>query len=191
MFYKREIKEALLKQRGIALWFTGLPSSGKTTLALSVAEGLTDRGYFCQVLDGNMLRDGINSDLGFGMEDRFENIRRAAEICKILINNGIITLCSFISPTTKIRDKAKEIIGQNDFIEIYISTPLEVCEARDSHGLYKKARKGEIRDLTGISSLYEKPENPALTIDTSQGNISTDSQRIIDFILPLISEVAF
>jgi len=190
MFYNRDIKETILKQKGIAIWFTGLPSSGKTTLALSVAELLTTRGYFCQVLDGNMLRDGINSDLEFSMEDRFENIRRAAEVCKILINNGIITLCSFISPTTKIRDKAKEIVGQNDFIEIYVSTPIKVCEARDSHGLYKKARKGEFRDLTGVSSLFEKPKNPAMIIDTSQSNIYIDSQRIIDFILPFISKRA-
>ena len=151
-----------------------------------MAEKLTKNGYFCQILDGNMLRNGINRDLGFSMNDRAENIRRAAEISKILISNGIITLCSFISPTNKIRNIAKEIIGQNDFIEIYVSTPVEACEARDSNGLYKQARIGEIPDLTGVSSLYEKPEHPDLEIDTSNSSIESDSQRIIDFILPLV-----
>lgn len=187
MIYERELKESILHQHSMVLWFTGLPSSGKTSLSCAVAKLLTNRGFFCQVLDGNILRDGINSDLGFSMDDRFENIRRAAEICKILINNGIITLCSFISPTKKIRTKAKEIIGEENFIEIYVSTPIEVCEARDSQGLYRKAREGIIPDLTGISSLYEKPENPTLAIDTSQGKIESDSQKVIEFILPLIT----
>jgi adenylylsulfate kinase len=187
MFYQRELKETILRQHGMAIWFTGLPSSGKTSLACAAADSLTIKGYFCQILDGNMLRDGINSDLGFSIEDRSENIRRAAEICKVLINNGIITLCSFISPTKKIREIAKEIIGQKDYIEIYLSTPIEICEARDSHGLYKKARLGLIQDLTGISSLYEKPDNPDIIFDTSQSNIESDSQKILDFILPLIS----
>ncbi len=185
-FFNRSQKEKLLRQRGIVIWLTGLPGSGKTTLAFAVAEKLTKNGKFCQILDGNMLRNGINRDLGFSMNDRAENIRRAAEISKILISNGIITLCSFISPTNKIRNIAKEIIGQNDFIEIYVSTPVEACEARDSNGLYKKARIGEIPDLTGVSSLYEKPEHPDLEIDTSNSSIESDSQRIIDFILPLV-----
>jgi len=185
-FFNRSEKEKLLRQRGIVIWLIGLPGSGKTTLAFAVAEKLTESGYFCQILDGNMLRGGINRDLGFSMNDRAENIRRAAEISKILISNGIITLCSFISPTSKIRNIAKEIIGPNDFIEIYVSTPVEVCEARDSNGLYKKARIGEIPDLTGVSSLYEKPEHPDLEIDTSNSSIESDSQRIIDFILPLV-----
>ncbi len=185
-FFNRSQKENVLLQRGIAIWLTGLPGSGKTTLAFSVAEKLTENGYFCQILDGNMLRNGINSDLGFSMDDRAENIRRAAEICKILINNGIITLCSFVSPTNKIRNIAKEIIGPNDFIEIHISTPIEVCETRDSNGLYKKARMGEILDFTGISSVYEKPEHSDLVIDTSNSGVESDSRRIIDFILPLV-----
>ncbi len=185
-FFSRSEKEKLLRQRAIVIWLTGLPGSGKTTLAFTVAEKLTENGYFCQILDGNILRNGINRDLGFNMNDRAENIRRAAEISKIMIGNGIITLCSFISPTNKIRNIAKEIIGQNDFIEIYISTPVEVCEARDSNGLYKKARKGEIPDFSGVSSVYEKPEHPDMVIDTSNSSNELDSQRIIDFILPLI-----
>jgi adenylylsulfate kinase len=185
-FLKRSQKEKFLRQHGIVIWLTGLPGSGKTTLAFVVAEKLTENGYFCQILDGNMLRNGINRDLGFSLDDRAENIRRAAEISKILINNGIIALCSFISPTNKIRNIAKEIIGPNDFIEIYISTPIEVCEARDHNGLYKKARLGEIQDFSGISSVYEKPDHPDLVIDTSNSSIESDSQRIIDFILPLV-----
>jgi adenylylsulfate kinase len=188
VFYRREEKEERLGQHARVIWFTGLLSSGKTTLACSLAEELAKRGYFCQVLDGDILRSGINNDLGFSMNDRHENIRRAAEISRLLLNNGIIVLCSFISPTINIREKAREIIGSQDFTEVWLSTSLEVCEKRDTHGLYRKARMGEVKNLTGIDSVYEPPVNPDIIIDTSSGDISGDTELILEKLLPLISK---
>jgi len=165
--YDRKVKEEILRQSAKVIWFTGLSGSGKTTLASNLEKELFFRRYFCQVLDGDNIRSGINNNLGFSKEDRLENIRRIAEVSKLLLNTGMITICSFISPTEEIREMARNIIGKNDFIEIFLNPPLEVCEQRDTKGLYKKARAGEIKDFTGISSPFEAPKHPDLVIDTS------------------------
>ena len=145
------------------------------------------RRYFCQVLDGDNIRSGINNNLGFSKEDRLENIRRIAEVSKLLINTGIITICSFISPTNEIRQMAKNIIGENDFIEVFLNPPLEVCEQRDTKGLYKKARAGEIKDFTGISAPFEAPDNPDVEIDTSVTAIKDSVDLIFKAIMDRIT----
>ena len=184
---QRSDKEQQLKQKSKALWFTGLSGSGKSTIAQHLERKLYNEGFFVQVLDGDNIRAGINNNLSFSPEDRAENIRRIAEIAKLYLNTGVITLNSFISPTKAIRAKAKEIIGEEDFIEIFINTPLEVCEARDVKGLYKKARKGEIKGFTGIDAPYEVPENPALNVKTANKSIDKSVEEIFEHIFPLIT----
>lgn len=164
----REDKEALLGQKGVMLWFTGLSGSGKSTVAVALERELHRRGRLCRILDGDNIRCGINANLGFSEADRKENIRRIAEVSKLFVDTGIITIAAFISPTEDMRQMAAEIIGRNDFKEIYISTPLEECERRDVKGLYAKARLGEIKNFTGISSPFEAPVAPALSLDTSR-----------------------
>jgi adenylylsulfate kinase len=164
----REDKEALLGQKGVMLWFTGLSGSGKSTVAVALERELHRRGRLCRILDGDNIRSGINANLGFSEADRKENIRRIAEVSKLFVDTGIITIAAFISPTEEMRQMAAEIIGRNDFKEIYISTPLEECERRDVKGLYAKARLGEIKNFTGISSPFEAPVAPALSLDTSR-----------------------
>src|SRR5210317_2279136 len=165
--YDRKVKEEILRQSAKVIWFTGLSGSGKTTLASNLEKELFFRRFFCQVLDGDNIRSGINNNLGFSKEDRLENIRRIAEVSKLLINTGMITICSFISPTEEIRSMARSIIGEKDFIEVFLNPPLSVCEERDVKGLYRRARAGEIQDFTGISAPFEAPENPDVEIDTS------------------------
>ena len=177
----RETKEKILGQHGTVIWFTGLPCSGKSTLANALCNTLSEKGFFCQVLDGDEVRKGISKDLGFTMADRLENIRRVAEICKILTDNGIITLCSFVSPTEEIRNTAKNTIGKDDFLEVYISTSVEVCEERDVSGFFKKSRKGEISDFTGISSPFEVPLRPDIVIDSSRHSLAES----IEILLPV------
>lgn len=163
------------------LWLTGLSGSGKSTIAEGLEKKLFEEGFFAQVLDGDNIRSGINNNLGFSEEDRQENIRRISEVAKLYLNSGIITLCSFISPTLEIRNLAKRIIGTNDFIEIYINAPIEVCEARDVKGLYKKARNGEVKNFTGIDSPYEVPEKPDLEIRTDKIEVEEAVEKIYDF----------
>jgi len=182
--YDRKVKEEILRQSAKVIWFTGLSGSGKTTLAANLEKELFFRRFFCQVLDGDNIRTGINNNLGFTEEDRLENIRRIAEVSKLLINTGLITICSFISPTHEIRDMARNIIGENDFIEIFLNPPLEVCEQRDTKGLYKKARAGLIENFTGISAPFEAPEHADLEIDTSLMSI----KESIDLIFATIAE---
>ena len=164
----REDKETLLGQKGVMLWFTGLSGSGKSTVAVALERELHRRGRLCRILDGDNIRTGINANLGFSEADRKENIRRIAEVSKLFVDTGVITIAAFISPTEEMRQMAAEIIGRNDFKEIYISTPLEECERRDVKGLYAKARLGEIKNFTGISSPFEAPVAPALSLDTSR-----------------------
>jgi adenylylsulfate kinase len=164
----REDKETLLGQKGVMLWFTGLSGSGKSTVAVALERELHRRGRLCRILDGDNIRTGINANLGFSEADRKENIRRIAEVSKLFVDTGIITIAAFISPTEEMRQMAAEIIGRNDFKEIYISTPIEECERRDVKGLYAKARLGEIKNFTGISSPFEAPVAPALSLDTSR-----------------------
>ena len=185
--YDRKVKEEILRQSAKVIWFTGLSGSGKTTLASNLEKELFFRRFFCQVLDGDNIRSGINNNLGFSKEDRLENIRRIAEVSKLLIDTGMITICSFISPTKEIRHKARNIIGENDFIEIFLNPPLEICERRDTKGLYKKARAGEIKDFTGISSPFEAPKHPDLEIDTSVTSIKDSVELIFDTIIDRIT----
>jgi adenylylsulfate kinase len=179
-------REKLLQQRSKALWLTGLSGSGKSTIAQHLERKLFNEGFFAQVLDGDNMRNGINNNLGFSIDDRKENIRRIAEISKLYLNSGIITINSFISPTIAIRNFAKSIIEKKDFIEIYINAPLEICEQRDVKGLYKKARKGELKGFTGIGSPYEAPENPALEIKTNELSVEECVDEIFNFFMPVI-----
>ncbi len=182
----RREKEIYLKQKAKVIWFTGLSGSGKTTLASLLEKRLFELNYFCQILDGDNVRSGINKNLRFTDEDRNENIRRIAEVSKLFMNCGIILICAFISPTNEIRSMAKEIVGKDDFLEIFIDTPLAVCEKRDPKGLYKKARAGEIKNFTGISSPFEAPEAPFLKIDNTNPNIDETIKRMLKKILPEI-----
>lgn len=174
-------------QNAIVIWFTGLSGSGKSTLAIELDHILSELGFHSYVLDGDNIRSGINNNLSFSPEDRSENIRRIAEISKLFIDAGIITICSFISPYKADREKAKEIIGFDNFIEIYLNTPLIECEKRDVKGLYKKARNGEIKNFTGISAPYEKPVNPDLSLDTTFIDINSSIEKIITLIKKSIS----
>ncbi len=179
----RADKEALLCQRGMMVWFTGLSGSGKSTIAMGVERELHSRGILCRILDGDNIRAGINSNLGFSPEDRKENIRRIAEIGKLFVQTGIVTLACFVSPTNDVRRLARTIIGGEDFREVYVSTPLEECERRDVKGLYARARKGEIKEFTGISAPFEVPENPALEIDTSRLSLKESVRRVVDMVM--------
>lgn len=178
----RSDKEALLGQKGVMLWFTGLSGSGKSTVAIALERELQKRGLLCRILDGDNIRSGINKGLGFTAEDRRENIRRIAEVAKLFVDTGIITIAAFISPSNDLRRMASDIIGAEDFKEVYISTPLEVCEARDVKGLYAKARRGEIKNFTGISAPFETPEHPALSIDTSKVSLEDSVKQILAFL---------
>ena len=185
--YDRRVKEEILRQSAKVIWFTGLSGSGKTTLASNLEKELFFRRFFSQVLDGDNIRAGINNNLGFSEVDRLENIRRISEVSKLLINTGMITICSFISPTHQIREMARSIIGKDDFIEIFLNPPLEVCEKRDTKGLYKKARAGLIKDFTGISSPFEAPRHPDLEIDTSTTSIKDSVDQIFNTIIDRIT----
>ena len=182
----RKDKQALLKQQSVVIWFTGLSGSGKTTIAIALEKELNKRGVLTQVLDGDNIRAGINNNLGFSEEDRKENIRRIAEVTKLFLNCGIVTINCFVSPTNEIREQAKTIIGENDFLEIFINTPIEICEQRDVKGLYKKARAGEIKDFTGISSPFEAPINPFLDVKTANRTVEESVKEILDKVLTKI-----
>ena len=166
----RQDKESLLGQRGIMIWFTGLSGSGKSTVAMGVERELHAQGILCRILDGDNVRAGINNNLGFSAEDRIENIRRIAEIGKLFVQTGVVTLACVVSPTNDIRQMAREIVGKEDFLEVYISTPIEECERRDVKGLYARARKGEVKNFTGISAPFEAPVSPDIAIDTSRNS---------------------
>ena len=165
---------------------TGLSGAGKTTLSYALEAELHKLGYFVQTLDGDNVRTGINKNLGFSDGDRYENIRRIAEVSKLFINCGIITIASFISPTNEIREMAREIIGREDFIEFFVNAPLDVCESRDVKGLYLKARNGEIKEFTGINAPYEIPIHPSLEIRTDLLSIEESTKIMIDYLLPFI-----
>lgn len=182
----RADKEELLKQHGLMIWFTGLSGSGKSTIAIALERELQQRGLLCRILDGDNIRSGINNNLGFSAEDRVENIRRIAEVGKLFVDTGIITLAAFISPNNEIREMAAGIIGKEDFLEIYVSTPLEECERRDVKGLYAKARRGEIKNFTGISATFEAPAHPALSLDTSKLSLKESVDQLLDLILPKV-----
>ncbi len=182
----RSAKEQLLGQKGLMVWFTGLSGSGKSTLAVALERELHQRGLLCRILDGDNIRSGINNNLGFSAADREENIRRIAEVGKLFVDTGIITLAAFISPDEKMRQMAASIIGNEDFLEVYVNTPIEACEKRDVKGLYAKARKGEIKNFTGVSTPFEAPENPDISIDTSVTSLEESVQALLSIILPKI-----
>lgn len=182
----RADKEELLHQKGLMVWFTGLSGSGKSTIAIALERELHKRGLLCRILDGDNIRSGINNNLGFSAADRVENIRRIAEVGRLFVDTGIITLAAFISPNNDIRKMAASIIGEDDFMEVYVSTPIEECERRDVKGLYAKARRGEIANFTGISAPFEAPEHPALTLDTSVLTLEESVHQLLEKILPKI-----
>ncbi len=184
----RQDKEALLGQRGVMVWFTGLSGSGKSTIAIALERELHKRGLLCRILDGDNIRSGINNNLGFSEADRVENIRRIAEVSKLFIDTGIVTIAAFISPNNDIREMAANIIGREDFLEIYVSTPIEECERRDVKGLYAKARRGEIKNFTGISAPFEAPVHPDLTLDTSVLSLEESVGRLLKLVLPKIQK---
>lgn len=179
-------KERLIKQRSIALWFTGLSGSGKTSIARGVEAMLYKKGFLTQILDGDNVRTGINNNLSFTLEDRRENVRRIAEINKLYLNSGIITINCFISPTEDMRNLAKDIIGEKDFHLVYVNTSLEKCMERDIKGLYKKAKAGLIKNFTGIDNPFEEPKNPSLELKTEEYSLEESIDKVINYIEPKI-----
>ena len=186
----RELKEKRNNHKSRVIWFTGLSGSGKSTVANAAEKYLHDMGLQTYILDGDNIRMGLNRDLGFSPNDRTENIRRITEVAKLFADSGLIVLTAFISPYREDRDKAREIISNNDFIEVFVSADISVCESRDPKGLYKKARSGEIKGFTGIDAPYEEPLNPELIIETDKNNIEECAQIVIDYLLEegIISE---
>lgn len=182
----RNERETRLGQHAKVFWFTGLSGSGKSTLAIALERQLFDQGYHVVILDGDNIRTGINNNLSFSPDDRIENIRRIAEVAKLFLSNGIICIVSFISPTRDMRSMAKNIIGPKDFVEVFIDTPIEICEARDVKGLYKKARAGEITDFTGIHAPYEAPLHPEVHILTDGRAIEQSLNDLSQLIIPKI-----
>ncbi len=172
-------RAALLGQQAHTIWLTGLSASGKSTLAFALERALIDLGRACFVLDGDNVRHGLNSNLDFSAEGRTENIRRIAEVAKLMNEAGLIVITAFISPMIADRSMAKSIIGAHQFSEVYVSTPLTACEARDPKGLYAKARSGELTNFTGISALYEPPTSPSLTIDTASASLQDNVKQLL------------
>ena len=179
----RELKEKRNQHKSRVLWFTGLSGSGKSTVANAAEKILYDMGLQTYVLDGDNVRMGLNKDLGFSHKDRTENIRRITEIANLFADSGSIVLTAFISPYREDRDKAREIISTDDFIEVFVSADLSVCELRDPKGLYKKARAGEIKGFTGIDAPYEAPLNPELIVETDKNDIETCAQIVVDYLV--------
>lgn len=175
----REEHESLTGTRGVMLWFTGLSGSGKSTLAIALEHELARRGLQSRLLDGDNLRTGVNAGLGFSAEDRLENVRRTACVGRLFVDTGIITMAALVSPTNDLREMARTIIGPADFREIYVATPLAECERRDVKGLYARARRGEVKDFTGISAPFEAPERPDLVLDTAVLTIDQSIARLL------------
>jgi adenylylsulfate kinase len=183
----RNVKESLLSQHACVVWMCGLSGAGKSTLANLLDQELALRGHISHVIDGDVIRNGLNKGLGFSYEDRYENLRRVAEVAKLFTHCGVIAVVSFISPTNSIRKMAKDIIGPDDFHEVFINAPLEICERRDTKGLYKQAREGKLSDFTGIDSPFEPPENPDLVIDTGTHSIEECLQKLLAYVLPRVN----
>lgn len=175
----RARRERLNGHCSVVVWFTGLSGSGKSTLAHSVEERLHQQGYLTYVFDGDNVRHGLCSDLGFSNKDRDENIRRIGEMAKLFTDSGIITLAAFISPFRKERQFVRGLLGPGDFIEVYCQCPIDICEQRDQKGIYRRAKAGEIKDFTGISSPYEQPESPELIVDTGNQTVEANAARVI------------
>lgn len=178
----RRQREYLLQQRGVLVWLTGLPSSGKSTIGFTTEHLLVESGHLAYVLDGDNIRHGLNKNLGFSPEDRAENIRRIGEVGRLFVDAGFILLTSFVSPYKADRARVRALFDEGDFLEIFIDTPVELCEKRDPKGLYKKARKGEISNFTGVSDPYEKPENPELVISTAECSPQEAALQVVDML---------
>jgi adenylylsulfate kinase len=179
----KEERARLKKQKACILWFTGLSGSGKSTLANALEAKLYTIGIHTYLLDGDNIRHGLNRDLGFSEADRVENIRRIGEVAKLFVDSGTIVLSAFISPFIKDREQVRELVEANEFIEVFVDTPLEVCESRDPKGLYKKARLGEIKNFTGIDSPYEKPCTPEIHLINDKANINDNVDKILDYLI--------
>nr|PZN48094.1 MAG: adenylyl-sulfate kinase [Bacteroidota bacterium] len=182
----RAQREALLKQRATLIWFTGLSGSGKSTLSVQLEAVLHSKGYLTYLLDGDNIRSGLNKDLSFTDEGRVENIRRIGEVSKLFVDAGFVVLSAFISPFRADRDMVRTIVGPENHIEVFVDCPLQVCEQRDTKGLYKKARAGQIRNFTGIDSPYEPPEHPDIVIRTAEQSVDDSVKALLDFVLPRI-----
>ncbi|UOB16039.1 adenylyl-sulfate kinase [Abyssalbus ytuae] len=174
------------QQKAKVIWFTGLSGSGKSTLANELNKKLLEKSFLCVLLDSDSIRKGINRDLGYDEHDRKENIRRVSEISKLFIDTGVIVISAFISPTKDIRNLSKKIIGKNNFIEVFVNTPLNICESRDVKGLYKKAREGKLKKFTGISSPFEPPLDPQIVLNADSKNVSECIGDLLKFVLPQI-----
>src|SRR5690606_24073642 len=182
----RDQREKLLKQRSVLIWFTGLSGSGKSTLSIQLESALHDRGYKTYLLDGDNIRSGLNKDLSFTQEGRVENIRRIGEVSKLFLDAGFIVLSAFISPFRDDRRQVKQIVGAENHIDVFVDCPLEVCEHRDTKGLYKKAREGKVKNFTGIDSPYETPEHPDITIHSNEMSIQDSIDQLLKVVLPRI-----
>lgn len=176
----RSDNEALLSQRAVVVWLTGLSGAGKTTLANRLAEHLYACKRVCRVLDGDHVRSGLNYNLGFSEQDRHENIRRIAEVARLFLDTGIITIVAVISPMQAMRERARQIVGADDFLEVYVRCPLEVCEQRDVKGLYRKARAGQVAQFTGVQAPYEPPSAPELILDTHELSIDQATRYLVN-----------
>jgi len=179
-------KEDMLKQNARVIWMCGLSCAGKSTLASRLDQELFNRDFLSQVIDGDIVRNGLNKGLGFSNEERHENLRRVAEVAKLFLSCGVITIISFISPTQHSRTMARNIIGDEDFLEVYINAPFEICEKRDTKGLYKQAREGKIKNFTGIDSPFEPPEKPDMEINTHLFSVEESTRQLLAFVMPRI-----
>lgn len=182
----RDQRDQLMHQKSKLIWFTGLSGSGKSTLAVQLEAALYQQGFKTYLLDGDNVRAGLNKDLTFGAEARVENIRRIGEVSKLMIDAGLVVIASFISPFHQDRQKVKDLVGESNYVEVFVDCPVEVCEARDVKGLYKKARAGEIKEFTGISSPYEAPQNPDLIIKSAEQPIQESINLLLEIVLPII-----
>jgi len=180
-------RSKLKKHQSVLLWFTGLSGSGKSTIANRVEQVLHEKGIHTYALDGDNVRKGLNNDLSFSPEDRTENIRRIAETANLMIDAGLVVLAAFVSPYRKDRENIRNIVGSENMIEIYINTSVEECERRDVKGLYKKARTGEIKNMTGISAPYEAPSHPEIEVKTEELNVDEATEQIINFLYPKLN----
>ncbi|GAX62121.1 adenylylsulfate kinase [Candidatus Scalindua japonica] len=178
----KEDRAKLLNQKGVTIWLTGFSGSGKSTIAVELEHALIENKHQAYILDGDNIRHGLNKNLGFSPEDRTENIRRIGEVTKLFTEANIITIAAFVSPYREDRDNVRKLLAHGEFIEIYVKCSLEVCETRDTKGLYKEARAGKVKDFTGISAPYEEPLNPEITIDTSILSIEESTREILNYL---------
>ncbi len=178
----KEDRTILLNQKGVTIWLTGLSGSGKSTIAVELEHAIIENKHQAYILDGDNIRHGLNKNLGFSSEDRTENIRRIGEVAKLFTDANIITIAAFVSPYREDRDNVRKLLDHGEFIEVYVKCSLEVCEERDTKGLYKKARAGEVKDFTGISAPYEEPRTPELTIDSSKLSVEESARAILNYL---------